>query len=96
MVRFYNWFLISVAGIVSIFPCRYRSIPALILLSSNNGFFIPNKITKTLIDLRSQMNPAQVNWQKEQGEPTTIILEFSNNSQTTVDDRAGFFRHRTK
>ena len=56
------------------------------------GFSSPTKLQKTLRDLRSQINPAQVNWQKEQG--GTELQSFWNSAtirKPTVDDRAWVF-----
>ena len=85
--------LISVAGIVTFFLVDTDPIPALISIGVLiMGFSSPTKLQKTLRDLRSQMNPAQVNWQKEQG--GTELQSFWNSAtirKPTVDDRAWVF-----
>ena len=85
--------LISVAGIVTFFLVDTDPIPVLISIGVLiMGFSSPTKLQKTLRDLRSQMNPAQVNWQKEQG--GTELQSFWNSAtirKPTVDDRAWVF-----
>ena len=72
-------FLISLAGIATFFLAETDTLPALISVGALiMGFSTPTKLQKTLRGLRSQLNPAQVNWQKEQG--GTELQSFWNSA----------------
>jgi len=85
--------LISIGGLATFFITNMDPIPVLISLGALiMGFSSPTKLQKTLRELRSQLNPAQVNWQKEQG--GTELQSFWNSAtirRPTIDDRAWVF-----
>tara|TARA_B100000945_G_scaffold133029_1_gene106160 strand:+ start:5169 stop:6482 length:1314 start_codon:yes stop_codon:yes gene_type:complete len=85
--------LVLIAGIVTFFLADTDPIPVLISVGALIiGFSAPTKLQKTLRELRSQLNPAQVNWQKEQG--GTELQSFWNSAtirKPTVDDRSWVF-----
>ena len=85
--------LISLAGIATLGTPDSDPLPGLVSVGVLiMGFSAPTKLQKTLRKLRTQLRPAEVNWQKEQG--GTELQSFWNSAtinKPTIDDRSWVF-----
>ncbi|MED5271500.1 MAG: hypothetical protein VX613_01275 [Candidatus Thermoplasmatota archaeon] len=84
---------ILIFGIIMTFFGENEPLPILISIGVLiMGLSAPSKLQKKLRELRSQLRPSEVNWQKEQG--GTELQSFWNSAtinKPTIDDRSWVF-----